>query len=305
MIAKGTALRVFIQKWFCFFSRYVFLGVFILFIFTALSCRSPEYSRKSSSKGDTKHPVSQIEDSEGNNQDTLGGGIQNPSLPQPPTGNSGIDPSLGSGGNFKPGSFNTTSDGSNIYIPPQYSATKASPVIFLFNMKIAQWRAVADSDGVILVDTVSYNDVNLIFSRIENSIGILESGYNVDRARYYFAGWSAGGNIAIKYGTDPRNASTLAGIMVFPGSGGTIAIENLSSAARQGIRAVPIYYAVGTKDTATGYYPGILDDARIMSQIPGFQNKIKTRVWEGQSHGLANEANEAAWMWLKSFNTNN
>jgi dienelactone hydrolase len=226
-----------------------------------------------------------------------------PKSSPPPPEDAGIDPSNGSGGSLQPGSSMTTSGGATIYLPTSYVIAKASPVIILFNMDVSQWKTIADRDRIVLVDTNSYNDVNLIFDRAEESQGLLESNYNVDRARSYFAGWSAGGNISIIYGTDPKNANSLAGIMVFPGSGGYYARNNLTAASQQGKRAVPIYYAVGDRDTSTGYYPGVLDEAEILSSITGYKNRIKTKIWPGVGHALKNQANEEAWQWIKAFNS--
>jgi predicted esterase len=220
-----------------------------------------------------------------------------------PPEDAGIDPSNGSGGSLQPGNSMTTSGGATIYLPTSYVGAKASPVIILFNMDVSQWKTIADRDRIVVVDTNSYNDVNLIFDRIDESQKILEGSYNVDRARTYFAGWSAGGNISIIYGSDPKNANSLAGIMVFPGSGGYYARNNFNAASQQGKRAVPIYYAVGDRDTSTGYYPGVLDEAELLSSITGYKNRIKTKIWPGVGHALKNEANEEAWQWIKTFNS--
>lgn len=201
------------------------------------------------------------------------------------------------------GTSTETSSGARIYLPSSYRSDRASSVIILFNMSISQWKAIAEEDNVILVDTQSYNDVDLIFQRMDASLKTLESQYNVDRARYYFAGWSAGGNITLIYGTVPEYANSVAGIMVFPGSGGFYARDNLNSASQQRKRAVPIYYAVGDKDTSTGYYPAILNEANILASISGYQDRIKTKVWAGASHSLGSQALSEGWQWIKNFNS--
>ncbi|MCB0365953.1 MAG: hypothetical protein KDD68_11215 [Bdellovibrionales bacterium] len=221
----------------------------------------------------------------------------------PPTQVTGIDPSNGSGGKLQPGQSENTAGGGTIYSPQSYSPDFASPVVVLFNMDTSQWKSIADRDGFFVVDTNSYNDQRLIFNRLNEAVGILEAGYNVDRARIYFAGWSAGGNIALLNGTNPVNANELAGIMVFPGSGGNYARNYLTQASQQGKRAVPIYYAVGDRDTSTGYYPGVVNEAQILSQIPGYAERITYKVWPEVGHSLHQGAFDEAWKWISQYNS--
>lgn len=268
-------------------------GIFIIsgLILVSFSCTKSDFAYKTTSLNQNFNlPPDEDEDPP-------------PKPSTPPQEDGGIDPSNGSGGSLQPGNSMTTSGGATIYLPTSYVAAKASPVIVLFNMDVSQWKTIADRERIVLVDTNSYNDVNLIFERTDESQNILEGNYNVDRARTYFAGWSAGGNISIIYGTDPKNANSLAGIMVFPGSGGYYARNNLNASSQQGKRAVPIYYAVGDRDTSTGYYPGVLDEAELLSSITGYRNRIKTKIWPGVGHALKNQANEEAWQWIKTFNS--
>ena len=222
-----------------------------------------------------------------------------------PTQTAGFDPSRGSGGRWAPGTQGDTLGGATVYCPSSYDSERASPIIFLFNMDISQWKDVADRDGIFLVATNSSNNNQLIFARINEGIGVLEDGYNVDRARVYFAGFASGGDIALINGTDPVNASEVAGIMVFPGSGGSKARRNLLDARQQGKRAVGIYITVGMEDRATGYYPGAINQARLLLDIPGYRNRIKYQEWIDEGHHLPVEAFDQGWQFVQQFNTVN
>ncbi len=233
----------------------------------------------------------------------------NSSEPTDSTGtkkSNGIDPSGGSGGSILPGQSKTEDSGAILYVPTSYnSSDQASSVIILFNMSISQWKSIADQDNIFLVDTQSYDDVDLIFTRLNSSLSLLDKEYNVDRARIYLAGWSAGGNIALNYGTDLQLTDSVAGIMVFPGSGGSYTINHFKQASQQNKRAIPVYYAVGDQDTATGYYPGVLNEALLLAAISGYEKRIQTKVWNGFGHKLNNPALSEAWGWMKNFNSKN
>lgn len=258
------------------------------------SCSDPYFqSRVVKNKNDSIPIVVPVEPVGGSGGSTI----------NPPTQVTGIDPSNGRGGKLQPGQSEKTAGGGTIYCPQNYKSDYASPVIVLFNMDISQWKSIADRDGLFVVDTNSYNDQSLIFNRLNEAVGILEAGYNVDRARIYFAGWSAGGNIALLNGTNPVNANELAGIMVFPGSGGNYARNYLTQASQQGKRAVPIYYAVGDRDTSTGYFPGVVNEAQILSRIPGYESRITYKVWQDMGHSLHQGAFDEAWKWISEFNS--
>lgn len=213
----------------------------------------------------------------------------------------GFTPSNGSGGTIAPGTIGVTAGGATIYCPTSYQPSQyASPVIFLFNMDVNQFQTLANADRAFLVDTNSYNDVNLIFTRVNEALGILQTQYNIDLARLYFAGWSAGGNICMLYLTDPQNQQTVvAGIMTFPGTGGNTAYNNCRNNTG---RKCGLYYAVGDQDTATGYYPGAVNEAQAIAALPGWASKVTYKVWPGQGHGLNQAARDAAWAVIKNYN---
>ena len=220
-------------------------------------------------------------------------------------GGSGIDPSGGSGGPAGPGQTYdyTISAGSGhvyIYIPTSYDPQNAaSPVIWLFNEEIFQWKAIADANNIILVDLDEYNDTQAYVDKIREVYPWLEQKYNVDKARYYFAGWSAGGNIAIML-TD-ANQTFVAAVMVFPGSGGL----NPPPKPAGRPNGAKYYYAVGDQDTSTGYYPGCISEANSRAQH-GYTTKCD--VVQGCGHYIDESKyhkRRDAWNWVKDFNLTN
>jgi PKD repeat protein len=211
----------------------------------------------------------------------------------------GIDPSGGSGGTITPGSTGTWSCSAGniyIYIPTSYNpSVLASPVVWLLNEKRWQWDDIADANGIILVDLDEYNDVTAYNIKIPYAYPKLEAEYNVDKARYYFAGWSAGGNIAIGF-TD-TNQTFIAAAMVFPGSGGAAPAK---PAGRP--NGAKYYYAVGTLDTGTGYYPGCVTEANTR-QSQGYTTQCD--VVNGEGHSLPDSKRLDGWNWVKDFNLQN
>jgi dienelactone hydrolase len=156
----------------------------------------------------------------------------------------GVDPSNGMGGPIGPGQTGPTPLGAVIRIPAGYDPSKlAAPVLWLFNEELAQWSAIADGAGLALVDLAEYNDTNAIVAKLNESATVLEQQYNVDKARYFFAGWSAGGNIAIILAS--QNQTFVTGVLVFPGTGGNYAKPYMQQNQGHKIR---IYYACGDQD---------------------------------------------------------
>lgn len=216
----------------------------------------------------------------------------------------GIDPSGGSGGTTQPGGIwdfqvNAGSGHVYIYIPTSYNPqVTASPVIWLFNEEIQQWQTIADANNIILVDLDEYNDIQAYVDKINTVYPELEAKYNVDRARYYFAGHSAGGNIAIMLADD--NQTFVAAVMVFPGSGG--AAPPKPAGRPNGCK---YYYAVGDQDTTTGYYPGCVQEANYRAN-QGYTTRCD--VVQGCGHYI-DEATyhkrQDAWNWVKNFNLTN
>lgn len=215
--------------------------------------------------------------------------------------NINIDPSLGMGGPISPGTSALTPLGAEIYIPTTYNPGQlASPVIWLFNETLDQWTGATQADAAILVDLHEYNDTQKIVAKLNETLDILDVQYNVDRGRYYWAGWSAGGNIVVIIGT--QNQDTLAGTMVFPGTGGQQAQQAI--AAWQGHK-LRMYYACGEADPNFDHN-AVQFEADTWKNQYGYTTRFD--LVPGAPHYLDEntyKVRDAAWQWMRGFNLKN
>lgn len=215
--------------------------------------------------------------------------------------NINIDPSQGMGGPISPGTSALTPLGAEIYIPTTYNPGQlASPVIWLFNETLDQWTGATQADAAILVDLHEYNDTQMIVAKLNETLDILDVQYNVDRGRYYWAGWSAGGNLVILIGT--QNQDTLAGTMVFPGTGGQQAQQAI--AAWQGHK-LRMYYACGEADPNFDHN-AVQFEADTWKNQYGYTTRFD--LVPGAPHYLDEttyKVRDAAWQWMRGFNLKN
>ena len=215
--------------------------------------------------------------------------------------NINIDPSQGMGGPISPGTSALTPLGAEIYIPTTYNPGQlASPVIWLFNETLDQWTGATQADAAILVDLHEYNDTQKIVAKLNETLDILDVQYNVDRGRYYWAGWSAGGNIVVIIGT--QNQDTLAGTMVFPGTGGQQAQQAI--AAWQGHK-LRMYYACGEADPNFDHN-AVQFEADTWKNQYGYTTRFD--LVPGAPHYLDEntyKVRDAAWQWMRGFNLKN
>ncbi|MBL8973934.1 MAG: dienelactone hydrolase family protein, partial [Myxococcales bacterium] len=191
--------------------------------------------------------------------------------------------------------------GAEIYIPTTYNPGQlASPVIWLFNETLDQWTGATQADAAILVDLHEYNDTQKIVAKLNETLDILDVQYNVDRGRYYWAGWSAGGNLVILIGT--QNQDTLAGTMVFPGTGGQQAQQAI--AAWQGHK-LRMYYACGEADPNFDHN-AVQFEADTWKNQYGYTTRFD--LVPGAPHYLDEttyKVRDAAWQWMRGFNLKN
>ena len=215
--------------------------------------------------------------------------------------NVNVDPSMGMGGAIAPGTSGLTPLGAEIFVPANYDPGQlASPVIWLFNEKIEQWTAASGPDAAILVDLHEYNDTNKIVAKLNETIDVLELHYNVDRGRYYWAGWSAGGNLVVIIGS--QNQDALAGTMVFPGTGGGVAQQALADWQGHKIR---MYYACGSADP--NFDANAVEfEASTWKQQYGYTTRFD--LIEGAPHYLDEatyQVRAAAWAWMRGYTLEN
>jgi PKD repeat protein len=213
----------------------------------------------------------------------------------------GVNPSNGSGGSIQPGNTGFTSLGSEIYIPTSYApSTFASPVVWLFNEALNDWKAIADNEKIIVVDLHEYNNTTNIVNKLNESIPILENDYNVDKARYYWAGWSAGGNLVVIIGS--QNQSLIAGTMVFPGTGGNMAQPSMQSWTGHKIR---MFYACGDQDPNYSWSV-VKNEADSWASWYGYTTKFVKVT--GSGHYISEstyQIRQQAWNWIKQYNLSN
>jgi len=174
-------------------------------------------------------------------------------------------------------------------------------VIWLFNETIDQWRAIADEYSIVLVDLHEYNDIDAIVNKLNETTPLVEDEYDVDRGRYYWAGWSAGGNIVIIIGAE--NQATLAGTMVFPGTGGDYARDALEAWDGHKIR---MFYACGDQDD--NYSRGVSVEAEANAWRDWYGYETRFELVAGSAHYIDEAVygiRSTAWDWMKDFNLAN
>ena len=212
----------------------------------------------------------------------------------------GVDPSNGRGGEIGAGEVGATPLGAEIRIPVGYDGVRAAPVVWLFNEPRTDWDAIADANGIVLVDLLEYNDKQAIVDKLNEASGIIENEYNVDRARYYWAGWSAGGNIVVIEGS--YNQDFIAGTMVFPGTGGGIAQPQMEKRVGHKIR---MFYACGTEDPNYDWLV-VQNEADTWREAYGYETTFQSV--EGAPHRI-DEATYGiraqAWEWIAGYNLQN
>ena len=222
-----------------------------------------------------------------------------PDVPPPPPLVTGVAPSNGSGGPLGPGESGLTPLGATIRLPPGYTATAASPVVWLFNEALAGWTAIADADDAVLVDLAEYNDVDAIVAKLEETQTLVQAGYQVDMARYYWAGWSAGGNLAIIIAA--QNQGLVAGTLVFPGTGGQPALPFMKGNTGHRIR---LFYACGDADP-NFQWDVVQNEAAVWAgmgyqtmfvKVPGAAHFIDETLYGIRAQG---------WAWMRDFNLSN
>ncbi|MBW2701528.1 MAG: PKD domain-containing protein [Deltaproteobacteria bacterium] len=217
----------------------------------------------------------------------------------------GVDPSMGQGGSIAPGQTGdwSSAHGSGhvfVYVSANYDGTlAAAPVIWLFNEEIPQWRGLADEQGLILVDLDEYNDVSAYVAKINFASGLLEERYNVDRARYHLAGWSAGGNIVVILGA--QNQDFAASTLAFPGTGGQGAYDDLSAWSGHKIR---LFYACG-EDDPNFPWSAVQNEADVFGGL-GYQTRFQ--MVPSCGHYIDEDLHHIrrdAWNWVSGFNLQN
>ncbi|MEY4615584.1 MAG: hypothetical protein RJB66_544 [Pseudomonadota bacterium] len=241
--------------------------------------------------------------------------------------------SFGSGGAIEPGALGRTPKGAIIYIPQGYRSSKsASSVLVLWNSSYQHWKAWADQTNFILIDTnpldtkatticnggqtmrSSYVDQKYILTLLAEARELVLKGYNVDRSKIFYAGWSHGGDLAMKFASLPQADSLapddrndvfcsphpdellelqkaahvgqqeVAGVLAFPGQWGFNQINMLKQTYQLKLRQSCFAFVAGGNDSGYSRSHQIL--ANELQKIPGYSNRVYQKVWPGYGHNL-------------------
>ncbi|MBW2278105.1 MAG: hypothetical protein JRF63_11460, partial [Deltaproteobacteria bacterium] len=154
-----------------------------------------------------------------------------------------------------------------------------------------------------------YNDIDAYVGKMDSLTPELEAQYNVDIARYYWAGWSAGGNIVVIIGS--QNQDEIAGTMVFPGTGGNYAQPYLEarSAAHDldpCLNMIALFYACGDEDANYDYGGPVEYEADSWHNWYGYTTEFV--LVEGSGHYISEATygiRQTAWDWIEGKNLYN
>ena len=156
--------------------------------------------------------------------------------------------------------------GYDVYAPANYDPQVAYPVVFAANMGLAPWRALADQEGIVVVDFRDHDrnggyNFNYDVLLLNALIGEVESTFNIDRTRRYFHGFSAGAHWG--YVVVLANANSFAALGVNAGSMGIAIQQGVWPGQVQ--RRIPVAIRHGDADAVVPVAAGQRDRARLQS----------------------------------------
>jgi predicted peptidase len=184
----------------------------------------------------------------------------------------------------------------DVYVPANYTQTVPAPVVFAANMGSTPWRAIADAEGVIVVDFRDH-DRNGGFNFNYDVLGLnailteVEVRWNVDTQRRYYHGFSAGAHWG--YVVVLANANSFAALGVNAGS--------MNIAIQQGVwpgqvqRKIPVAIRHGVNDTVVPVQAGRDDRARLQ----GAGHPVQIREFNG-GHTISAADAADVWGFLKA-----
>lgn len=241
--------------------------------------------------------------------------------------------SQGSGGSLKPGGLGRSPKGALIYLPTSYRGSAgASALVVLWNSNYQYWKTWADQTNSIVIDTkptdstvttlcnnnqvmsASYVDQKYLLSLIAEAREIAIKGYNVDLKKIFYAGWSHGGDLAMKFASlptadtlapDDRNEvfcspppqellafqkaahvgqQEVAGVLAFPGHWGFHQLKVFKQASQLGQRLSCFSFLAGASDSTYGYaYQTLIPE---LLKVPGYQKRVFQKIWPGYGHNM-------------------
>ncbi len=174
-----------------------------------------------------------------------------------------IDPSGGSGGAYpgkqlRQAEYGGSSFDYYLYIPSGYSPTTPAPLLSLFHGQggdgsnmVDFWQATAEANQLIVLATSSTGssggwvlstDGNRWIAALDDAL----SAYNIDQARLYVWGFSAGGHLAHWLVLQGTNADDFAAYAV---SAGVLDATSSAGAPASASRRIPVDIHIGASDS--------------------------------------------------------
>lgn len=219
----------------------------------------------------------------------------------------GIDPSGGSGGAF-PGHQTRTAPGGvpyDLYIPAAYDPSRPLPLVSLFHGQgdtgpnmVAFWQATAEANGFIVIATTSTGsmggwsggpDVDRYSAALDDAM----AAYNVERARLYLWGFSAGAHLV--HGIALDNSELFAAYAINAGVLDAFAGAGAPAAAP---RHIPVSITIGTSDPLYSYT--MTDRSRFLAAGWSEPDTLRYATFDGPHTVLPAHPGEH-WAFLQRF----
>lgn len=183
-----------------------------------------------------------------------------------------------------------------VYVPATYDPASPAPLVVAANMGLAPWRALADQEGLIVIDFRDH-DRNGGFNFNYDVLGLnailseVEGAFNVDTKRRYYHGFSAGAHWG--YVVVLANARTFAGLGINAGSMGLAIQQGVWPGQVQA--RIPLAIRHGITDAVVPVSAGRADRARLMNA----GHSVAYEEFQG-GHVIAAADARAIWGALKT-----
>lgn len=181
-----------------------------------------------------------------------------------------------------------------VYVSTRYAPATPAPLVFAANMGLAPWQALAEAEGLIVVDLRDHDqnggwrfDTDPLV--LEAVLVDVESAWNVDQKRRHFHGFSAGAHWG--YAVVLQNANLFAGLGISAGS--------MQTAIQQGVwpgqvqRKLAVAIRHGTQDTVVPVAAGRQDRDRLAAAA----HPVELTEFAG-GHAVSAADAQAIWAFL-------
>ncbi|MBL4845863.1 MAG: hypothetical protein JKY65_10075 [Planctomycetes bacterium] len=184
----------------------------------------------------------------------------------------------------------------DVYVPSTYTPQTPHPLMIAANMGLTPWRALAEQEGVIVIDFRDHDrtggfNFNYDVLGLNAILADVEGAFNVDTKRRYYHGFSAGAHWG--YVVVLSNTQTFAGLGINAGSMGL--------AIQQGVwpgnvaRKITVAIRHGVTDAVVPVAIGQADRTRLMNA----NHPVAYEEFQG-GHTVAVADAQAIWNALRS-----